>query len=170
MNKLVPTEDELQQFASGRQTGALQKAMLLPIFANSRKDLLNPETDISYPTRTDTQLHHIYPIAWCRNNRTGDLRQYLDPNHSDRDWISAAANLMPLSRESNLEWRAANPGSILHDKGVSYARSIGIFESLFVSEPAFDQLIVGADGIPGFWEERATTLASHLGQQLQIYA
>ena len=166
MNKPVPDSGELRDFFSGRQTGALQKALLLPIITNANRDLLLPDIDISFPARTDIQLHHIYPQSWCRNNRTGELSEWLDPKVSVNDWVGSAANLMPLTRESNLKWRAANPGAIVHQEDLTFASHGDLFSDLFITEEAFQHLKSGVDGIPCFWDARADTLASHLEKLL----
>ena len=168
MNKRVPGLIELRNLYSDRQTGALQKALLLPIVTGAKKDLLKPEIDISFPARTDIQLHHIYPRAWCRNNRTGELSEWLDSSVSEKDWVRSAANLMPLSRESNLEWRSTNPSAILHQEGLTYASYGELFSDLFISEEASRHLSEGAAGIPHFWNARADTLASHLERLLDV--
>lgn len=168
MNKPVPNSEELRELCSGRQTGALQKALLLSIVAKANKDLLKPDLDISFPARTDIQLHHIYPQGWCRNNRTGKLSEWLDPDVSSNDWVGSAANLMPLSRESNLKWRAANPGAVLHQEDIDYSSHGDRLSEVFVSEEAFACLSKGAEGIPRFWQARADTLASHLENRLNV--
>ena len=168
MNKRVPNSEELRDLYSGRQTGALQKALLLPIVAKANKDLLRHDLDISFPARTDIQLHHIYPRAWCRNNRTGELSEWLNPDDSVKDWVGSAANLIPLSRESNLEWRAANPGAILHQNNLDYASHEELFSDVFISEEAFGHLSDGAKGIPHFWNARAHTLATRLENLLDV--
>ena len=168
MNKPVPSPDELRDLYTGRQTGALQKALLLPIVAKAKWDLLQPDLDISFPVRTDIQLHHIYPLAWCRNNRTGELSEWLDRDVSVTDWLGSAANLMPLSRESNREWCAANPGAILHRNDLNYASHATHFLDAFISEEAFGHLSEGAGGIPHFWNARADTLVSHLKELLNV--
>ena len=168
MNKPVPDSGELRDFFSGRQTGALQKALLLPIITNANRDLLLPDIDISFPARTDIQLHHIYPQSWCRNNRTGELSEWLDPKVSVNDWVGSAANLMPLTRESNLKWRAVNPGAIVHQEDLTFASHGDLFSDLFITEEAFQHLKSGVDGIPCFWDARADTLASHLEKLLNV--
>ena len=168
MNKPIPEPHELRDLYTGRQTGALQKALLLPIVTMPKRDLLNSDLDISFPTRTDIQLHHIYPLSWCRNNRTGDLSQWLDRDVSIKDWVGSAANLMPLSRESNLEWRAANPGAILHQNDLNYASHASLLSEVFISEEAFEHLVEGADGIPNFWNARADALATHVESLMNI--
>ena len=162
MSQPVPDLHDLRDFCSGRQTGALQKALLLPIIAKAGKDLLVPDVDISFPARTDIQLHHIYPKAWCRNNRTGELGKWLDPSIAVKDWVGSAANLMPLTRDSNLTWRSANPGAVIYQEGLTYASHEKLLSDLFITEEAFQHLKSGADGIPGFWDARANALASHL--------
>ena len=171
MDKPVPGPDELRDLYSGRQTGALQKALLLPIVAGARKDLLRPDVNISFPARTDIQLHHIYPKAWCRDNCTGDLSEWLDhPTVAVKDWVGAAANLMPLTRESNLEWRSANPGTILHQKDLTYDSHGELFSNVFIGKQAYAHLSEGAGGIPQFWNARADTLAGHLEKLLDVAA
>ena len=169
MDKSMPDPKELRDLFSGRQTGALQKALLLPIVAGARNDLLSPEVNISFPARTDIQLHHIYPRAWCRDNCTGDLSEWLDhPRVADKDWVGSAANLMPLTRESNLEWQSANPGKIIHQKNLSYDTHDKLFSDVFINKQAFHHLSEGAGGIPRFWNARAHTLASHIEKQIDV--
>lgn len=168
MNKPVPDSTELRDLFGGRQTGALQKALLLPIVARANRDLLLPDIDISFPARTDIQLHHIYPQAWCRDNRTGELSKWLDPKVSEQDWVGSAANLVPMTRESNLKWRAANPGAIIHQENLTYASRPEVFSRLFITEEAFQHLETGVDGIPCFWTTRANVLAGHLQKLLTV--
>ena len=171
MDKPLPDSNELRDLFSGRQTGALQKALLLPILAGAKRDLLMPEVNISFPARTDIQLHHIYPKAWCRDNCTDDLSEWLDhPRVAIKDWVGAAANLMPLTRESNLEWRSANPGAILHQRNLRYDSHGELFANVFISKQAHAHLSEGAGGIPKFWNVRAHTLARHLEKQLDVAA
>ena len=168
MNKPIPDSIQLRDLCSSRQTGAIQKALLLPVLTKANRDLLRRNVDISFPARTDIQLHHIYPRAWCRDNLPDDSVDGLDPNDSVKDWVGAAANLMPLSRESNLEWRSGSPGAILHQRNIAYASYSDLFADVFITEEAFGHLSNGAAGIPNFWKSRADTLASHLETLLDV--
>ena len=168
MNKPVPGFNELEDWFGDRQTGALQKALLLPIITKANKDLLQPDTDISFPGRTDIQLHHIYPRAWFRSDWTDELGEWLDPEVSVKDWVGSAANLMPLTRESNLKWRAENPGAILHKEDITFASQENLLSDVFITEEALEHFKKGADGIPDFWNTRAATLASHLERLLNV--
>ena len=167
MDKPVPKPSEFRDLYSNRQTGALQKALLLPITTRADRDLLSNK-DINFPARSDIQLHHIYPQAWCRDNRTGQLSSWLDPDTSEKDWVRSAANLIPLTRESNQEWRATNPSAILRQKGLTYASHGKLFSDLFISKEALEFLKLGATGIPHFWLARAESLASHLEKLLRV--
>ena len=162
MNKPVPDLNDLRDFCGGRQTGALQKALLLPIVARANKDLLATEIDISFPARTDIQLHHVYPKAWCRTNRTGRPSKCLDSGVLGKDRVGSAANLMPLTRDSYLKWRARGPGAIISQEGLTFASHKELLSDLFITQEAFEHLRSGVDGIPCFWDARADALASHL--------
>ena len=168
MKKNPPSTSELLDLCTDRQNGALQKALLLPIVARSNKDLLQPGLDISFPSRTDIQLHHIYPQAWCRNNRTGELSEWLDQTVATKNWVGSAANLMPLSRESNLEWRAENPSATLHRNEITYESRSSLFNAVFIDETSFEHLANGASGIPDFWTARASALAQYLESLLDV--
>ena len=60
--------------------------------------------------------------AWCRQQPDRRAERVVGfQAFRVKDWVGAAANLMPMSRESNLKWRSANPGAILHQEGLTYA-------------------------------------------------
>ena len=73
---------------------------------------------------------------------------------------------MPLTRESNLQWRAKNPGAILLT--LKYAEREQLFSNLFISKEAFYHLKKGLPGSHIFWRARASTLASHLEDLLTV--
>ena len=75
---------------------------------------------------------------------------------------------MPLTRESNLEWRSANPGKILHQRNLTYDLYGELFSSVFISEQAYEHLSEGAGGIPQFWRTLADVLANHVEKQLDV--
>ena len=167
IDKPVPQPSKFRDLYSNRQTGALQKALLLPIVTRAQRDLLSGE-DINFPARSDIQLHHVYPQAWCRDNRTSQLSPWLDPETSEKDWVRSASNLIPLTRESNQEWKAANPGAVLVQKNLIYSSREELLSDLFISKEAFDSLKSGATGIPDFWRARAESLSSHLEKLLKV--
>ncbi len=142
----------------GRQTGALQKALALPMVAGVRKDFLDPEINISYPAGEQVELHHIVPKAWSSNNKVGDLAVIL----AERDWIDSTANLMPLSRKSNNVWKAKNPGQILQEKQIEFSTVETLAKPVFIDAKAFEYLAIGQSGIRDFWLHRARLIANDL--------
>jgi hypothetical protein len=160
----LPTEEELyDKLTDGRPGGALQKAFSLPMIASVKKDLVDPQISLVYGSGGElAELHHIYPRSWCQNNKVGPLAELLDEQRAGRDWVNSMANLMPLSRKSNNQWKAKNPGAILQERKVTYGQVRSIAQAVYIDEQCFDFLLSGGNGIPGFWERRARLIASDL--------
>lgn len=163
VDKIVPTKDQLvEALTDGRQTGAFQKALTLPMFGGVRGDLLDPQTKLSYPSAEIVELHHIFPKAWCNSNRTGELARLLDRESTGRNWVDSTANLLPLSRKSNNLWKAKIPGQILHENFAEFATVRSAAKPVFIDEKAFDLLLEGPRGIGEFWSTRAELMAEDL--------
>ena len=165
-----PSTEELEEFCTDSQRGALQKAMVLPLVANAQYDLLDRGLEISYPRFSDMDLHHIYPKKWCRSNQTTKLKAYLDPIAREQDWVNSAANLMPLSRESNNRWRDENPGAILSKENINYQVHGAILSNSLISEAVFQILKTGEVGVPKFWIERGKTMANYFLDAMEVSA
>jgi hypothetical protein len=159
----VPSKHTLVDWLSdGRQTGALQKALILPMLAGAKRDLLDPAIKLSFPSAEAVELHHIYPKAWCNTSKVGELTAYLDRDKAGRSWIDSAANLMPMSRKSNNLWKAKVPGQVLVELKVTYAHVREVLKSAFIDEVAFQFLLEGPKGLGNFWERRADLMAEDL--------
>ncbi|UUZ71383.1 DUF262 domain-containing protein [Polaromonas sp. P1(28)-8] len=159
----LPTRDQLiDDLTDGLQTGAYQKALILPLLARATKDLVEPAISLSYPSSQPIELHHIYPKEWCRNNKQGTLAAILDRSVSGRDWVNSTSNLMPLSGKSNNQWKQKIPAQFLNEKNISFGPNANIFTSLFIDQPSFLMLSDGTAGIPAFWEKRANAIADFL--------
>ena len=152
----------LQQVLHGRPPGALGRALSLPVRTRPTSDLLDPGTMIVYPSAKPVELHHIYPQAWCANNRHGALGEVLDPNRAEFDYAKSVANLTPLTRESNNTWRAKTPGQALADDGVEFGVAKERLESHFISESAFARLTSPVPEPKAFWDERARMITEDL--------
>lgn len=170
MDKPLPDTEYLADRATNRQVGALQKALLLPMLAQARTDLIDVNISIEYPHASEVHLHHIYPLNWSRRNQTGDLAQFLNPNESEKNWIGSASNLMPLSRESNLKWKDANPGAVLLEEGIQFEAHRAVLEAAFIDEACFDLLLRGGDALPDFWQQRAALIAEELISRTRVTA
>jgi hypothetical protein len=162
----MPTKDIIVEWlTSERQTGALQKALTLPMFAGVRKDLVDPFIQIGYPGTEQVELHHIYPKNWCQNNNFGEFAEVLKEN----DWVDATCNLMPLSRKSNNIWKAKIPGQIFKEKSIEFSSIQNIAKTVFIDKPAFDALLTGAPGSKTFWEHRASFIADDILLRTEIW-
>ncbi|WP_108667129.1 DUF262 domain-containing protein [Euzebya rosea] len=156
----VRTVDELAEAAAHGDSsrGALRQALLLPIYAQATKDLLNME-DISWPSGVASDLHHIFPLGWINDTVPGTVRQ--EWKESDR--VGSVANLVPLSRPSNNKWRAKRPGVALAETNMSWLTRKDVFGPARIDETAFEILvqqdIQSPAEIEKFWDHRAKTLA-----------
>ena len=155
-------EDLIDWLTDGNQGGALQKALLLPMVAGDKTDLVNNSVKLSFPSANPIELHHIYPREWCRNNKAGELAKWLDEEKAGRDYVNSVANLMPLSRESNNKWKQKNPAQFISELKLNFEYTQQNLRSLFIDEVAFQHLTSGANGVKDFWERRAGLIADDL--------
>ena len=163
MERQLPSFDYLvDRLTDKRPTGALGKAMALPIISGAQRDLLDPSVLLEYPSESGVELHHIYPRDWCKNNASGDLAQILNVRISGKNYCESLANMIPLSRDSNQWWRSRVPGHALEEKSVTYDTSRSILERAFITEQAFSYLVASQPSPKEFWTARAETIAAHL--------
>lgn len=165
----VPSRDELIGWlTSGNQSGALQKALTLPMMASVRGDLVDASVSLSFPSGTAIELHHIYPKEWCRNNKTGGLEKLLDTKLAGSDYVNSVANLMPLSRQSNNAWKQQFPAQFLAQRRVTFGPNEATLRNLFIDEECFRCLEGGIGDIKVFWDRRAGLIADHLLRNTRV--
>ena len=165
----VPSEEELvDKLTNGRPGGALEKALTLRMLARSRTDVLDPQQAIGFGAEDTSELHHIFPKAWCRTNQTGKLADLLDEKKADRDWVNSIANRMPLGRRSNKEWKAKVPGQALAERGVAFDALEDTLGRLYIDERAFELLISDRELPSEFWLHRARLIAKDLVRQTSV--
>lgn len=155
-------EELVNLLTNGRPGGALQKALHLLLFTKPKRDLLNPDFYLEFPDGQPSELHHIFPKAWCNNNIHGELREVLDPQIAGNDYVNSTSNLMLLSRESNNKWKARLPGQALREASLDYQSARGLWNSLFVDETLYEHLQKGAADIREFLDGRAKLIAREL--------
>lgn len=161
----IPDETDLVEYlTNGRPGGALQSALLLPMIALSDKDFMG--FSLLGDSDTRTEIHHIYPRRWCRENASGQLEAILKPDGEGPNYVNSIANLMPLSREVNSEWSSKSPATYFLEKGVRYeGEAADAFSKVFIDQECFEILARGPDGIEEFWKRRASLIAQHLLKQ-----
>ncbi|MBD7986926.1 DUF262 domain-containing protein [Luteimonas sp. Sa2BVA3] len=163
MERSVPARDHLvDRLTDKKPSGAFGKALALPMIARAHRDLLDPSVVLEFPSETGVELHHIYPRDWCKNNAAGSLASILNLRMAGRNYCESLANMIPLSRESNLWWRSRVPSAALHEKAVSYDSSRSILERAFISSAAFEFLVADEPRPKDFWDRRATDMADYL--------
>lgn len=163
---IKPSREDLKRLTIHGAGGARGDAILLAVRTKLLQDIVTQES-IAYPNVNpeDIHKHHIWPKRWISNNETGKLKEILD-EAKDNDWnrIDCAANLMPLSAETNREWRAKNPGQVLDEHNVNYEPATQeLFANAFIDEEMYD-LLRGAsvDDVGTFQELRGAKIAQYL--------
>jgi hypothetical protein len=163
MGGVLPSKEQLVELVSdGRQTGAFQKALTLPMIAGVHQDLLDPQVKIGFPGGEPVELHYIYPRAWCNSSKAGELATVLDKELAGKNWVDSTANLMPLARKSNNIWKSKIPGQILQEKKAEHGVVKRAAKQVFIDEEAFEYLVQGARRIKEFWNRRADLIATDL--------
>ncbi|BCW74745.1 hypothetical protein NicSoilB11_10700 [Arthrobacter sp. NicSoilB11] len=165
----VPDAASLKhQLLQAKPAGALGRALTLVVRTQPTQDLVNPNVSIAYPSSKPVDLHHLYPLNWCANNKHGKLGEILDPNKAEFDYAKSVANLTPLTRESNNTWRAKTPGLALTEKGVTFNSSKSRLESHFISAEAFAALTADEPDPLSFWESRAAEIEKDLRSRCNV--
>lgn len=165
---VLPDKDRLISWLTdGRNGGALQNALLLPMIAAAESDFLG--NALIGDDESRVELHHIYPNRWCRENASGKLREYLLKDGDGKNYVDSVSNLMPISRRLNLEWRAKSPSTFIIDRAIQYTGPVAeALAGQFIDDEGFRMLKAGTDAIPEFWERRASIIADDLILKMSI--
>lgn len=174
IDKSMPEVDELTKRATdGSTAGAMRSALRLRMLARAEKDILDPALPLHLGANSDVELHHIFPSKWCKTNRDGEIARLLDEKDEfGHDWLGSTANLMPLSKNSNLYWRDKKPAQALNDRDIEYASSPASFEQVYIDETAFNLLTSPSENdhseVSAFWKHRARLIAEDMLKQTTI--
>jgi hypothetical protein len=162
------SEESIANIVSdGKNSGALKKGSILLFTARATDDPVDRRLSIK-DANSELELHHIFPKDWCRNNATGKLAKFLNPELADRDWINSAANLLPMHRVTNNKWRKRNPGQFIEENSLNYNDNQDLWLRYFVTEQAFNFLKLGADGMEEFWKLRRDAIARAIFQRTLV--
>lgn len=159
----VKPMNALEEMVQISAYGALGSAMILPQLVACRSDFV---TDRPLARGGEAvEIHHVFPDAWCHANNAGDLRVHFG-EEDENERISAAVNLMPLSRKSNNGWRASDPAKIIADEGLTYANRQAVCDAAFIDQEAFRYL--SSKQPLQFWRHRARAIAQDLQGRMQL--
>lgn len=158
---ILPDRNNLiDLLTNGRPGGARQSALLLPMTARTSRDI--DGVDISLTAEGTLELHHIFPRAWCADNCSGALREVLDKDQAGRDWVNSIANLMPLARTTNNEWKTKSPRTFIERSQITFHSGQAFFENVFIGQHEYDLMVGGAEAVLEFWKARAARMADDL--------
>lgn len=156
-------EEILDLILDGSEKGASRKASLLIHHARARNDIVTPALNINLESGS-MELHHIFPKDWCHNNKAALPGRAPDKG----DWVNVSANLMPMHRQTNNEWRKSAPKTYLASKGIDYDSRMEDWNWYFVDRDAFSELTKGESGAVAFWEGRAALIAQEIYSKTQV--
>ncbi|RYG97333.1 MAG: DUF262 domain-containing protein [Alphaproteobacteria bacterium] len=168
----IPTRDKAALVAnllSKKPAGALGKALVLPVLTGPRRDLLDPTLSIEMGRSPEpVEVHHLFPRAWVQNNV---LKVDMDEWRNDgKGMVECIANLTPMLRSSNATWKAKAPGKALTDAHVMPSTHLPVLRAHWLSDSIFDALTDQEDGLPRFWQLRASAIAEDLIQRMAVQA
>jgi hypothetical protein len=163
IDRPMPSIDQLvDRLTDSRPKGAFGQALVLAMLARANADFIDPNIDLRFPTGNTSELHHIYPRDWAKNNQYGALHAVLNARAASRNYVESVSNLVPLSRESNSWWSARSPGQALAQKALSYSAARTNLSVLYIDEQAFEVLLADPPDPKSFWERRAHLIAHDL--------
>lgn len=158
----APSRADLESsLKRGRVAGALQKALLLPMLAKVRRDLVNRDQVIGFPDGEPSEIHHFFPVAWCANNAHLPLVRP-EGDGAETNLPQSVVNLIPLSRSSNNIWKARHPAQVFLERGLAYEDLSDVLTAAFIDREAFE-FAVGQQPDPvAFWRHRSRIYAEEL--------
>jgi hypothetical protein len=156
-----PSRDDICALvSSGDERGAARRSALLLLYARARQDVVTPELNISAESGT-MELHHIYPKDWCKKNAAALLDQS-EQIGSELKWVNSAANLMPMHRITNNEWKDSSPATFLLDKSIDYDGRQDNWNWYFIDRDSFKYLLANDASAVDFWARRAEAITTEI--------
>jgi hypothetical protein len=136
-----PTIDDINLDLESTNSGAKAKTFNAMLFVKKPKDL---KTGNTLDTLSNTQLHHIFPKNWIKNNANTE---------ENKKRLTYPTAIVPLSQPSNLEWLASAPDQKISEWHPNHNWQIlsSHFESILIDQFSFIPL---TDSNYGNAEER----------------
>lgn len=153
--------------SDGKTAGALQKASLLLLFSRATLDLMKPAEKI-YNAEGGLQLYQIFNRDWLKNNVTLENEAYFDKTKSDADWINSPANLVPMSRTSNLQWKKLEPISELQRLYTTSQEQKNLLNRYFISAESIGLVSENAGNVGDFFEQRSKAITDEINSFLDV--
>jgi hypothetical protein len=167
----VPTSAQIRNWVlDGEVKGARSQAVRLLPLTGSRYDIVKHQ-EIDVTSEGNSQLHHIWPKSWISKNLAGDVKAYVEEADAEReDRINSAANMTPLTADSNNWWKDKKPSQALTEMKAEFDDAKDIYESAYINESAFKELANGEDtSFRQFLEIRADLISEAIVKRLGLY-
>lgn len=159
-------EDIYDLVTDGEERGAARRAALLLHYARAKQDVVTPDLNISLESGM-MDLHHIYPKDWCKNNANA-FKNLVEPIGESQEWVNSSANLMPMHRVTNNEWRKNSPATFLLEKSIDYDSRQDVWNWYFVDRAAYVELLAGEQGVEAFWNRRAELITEEIYRKTAV--
>lgn len=167
-DSILSEEDILEQIlAKSPPDGAAGDLYQQYLLARHDLDLITGnklDIFIATPNSLSVELHHIFPkkfLSLTAANYPGQLEN-----------VNCLANLVPLTRASNGEWKDKGPSTALQNKGRTWANSSTQFSRALIDQTHFDILAqtvpYKADDIDTIWKARAKRMAFEIFSAQQV--
>lgn len=165
----IGVDQVTRQLLDGKPTGALAKALALPLKTYPKRDLVDPSKGIQFGNSAEpVEIHHIFPKDWIKNNISAETQSSW--SDSGLGHVNCIANLTPMLRSSNQIWKAKVPGNALSDRGVTRRTHPDVLDSHFLNDEVFEQLTNKTSTVTDFWRTRAKLIAAELNKMSQVRA
>lgn len=146
-----------------RPAGARLKALTLPIYAGARRDILDPDIDLTYPSDESLELQPL-----CHKNLLRISGVDKSDREIDKNYTASISNLIPMSRKSSSALRTRGISSAIGDFDAWIAGNKANLDSMFIDSLDLELIVKSRPNLSEFCEARASRIADHLLSQCQV--
>ncbi|WP_160317872.1 DUF262 domain-containing protein [Cobetia sp. UCD-24C] len=156
----VSVDDIKARVLDGELGGALKQAIQIVIKSRAKSDVV---TGSSLDWRVTSgnkkvQLHHVFPRAWCKNNKGSPNSSVLEALNNYGE--NCAANLIPLEALSNNNWSQLSPATAIKTFQLSFKDNVDLYGNGFIGVKEFE--CMEKDDLKSFLEGRAQRIAEYI--------
>ncbi|HEL5040876.1 TPA: DUF262 domain-containing protein [Stenotrophomonas maltophilia] len=164
MEAQLPSRQQVVDWLTDmRPAGARLKALTLPIYAGARRDILDPDIDLTYPSDESLELQPLCHKNFLRNSGVDKSDREIEKNYT-----ASISNLIPISRKSSSVLRTRGIAGAVGDFGAWVAANKASLDYMFIDSSLLELLTESRPNMSVFCEARASRIADHLLSQCQV--
>jgi hypothetical protein len=176
LDKIIKPEDVpsgeviLSWVLDGDVKGARSQAVrLLPLARTTLDIVMHKSIDVTI--EGNAELHHIWPKAWIAKNMSGSVKEFIDEAKLlKEDRINSAANMTPLTPETNNFWKDKKPSVALGERNSKFSRAREVFEDAYIDETSYGFLVSEDEAaFKDFLTHRASLISTDICRRLNLY-